>query len=62
MINLMRRRDRAEDEVHIALDGPSPEYDGWIQKLRRPQDYAIPICQGFISDDHDDEHLVYFKR
>ncbi|KAH7108600.1 hypothetical protein B0J13DRAFT_416045, partial [Dactylonectria estremocensis] len=23
---------------------------------------AVPIFQGFISDDHNDEHPVYYKR
>ena len=31
-------------------------------KLRQPSEYAVPIFQGFISDDHMDEHPVYFKR
>ncbi|KAH6952341.1 hypothetical protein BKA56DRAFT_504744, partial [Ilyonectria sp. MPI-CAGE-AT-0026] len=60
-ITLERRRDRDEDETHIALEGP-PECYGWIQKLREPPEYAVPIFQGFISDDHMDEHPVYFKR
>jgi hypothetical protein len=62
MINLVRRGARDEDENHIALDGPSPGYHDWIQKLRRPHEYAVPIFQGYISDDHMDEHPVYFKR
>ncbi|PVH90212.1 hypothetical protein DM02DRAFT_683692 [Periconia macrospinosa] len=61
MINLERRRGRDEDETHISLEGP-PECYGWIQKLRQPPEYAVPIFQGFISDDHMDEHPVYFKR
>jgi hypothetical protein len=61
MIDLERRRGRDEDETHIALEGP-PECYGWIQKLRNPSEYAVPISQGFISDDHMDEHPVYFKR
>jgi hypothetical protein len=61
MITLERRRDRGEDETHIALEGP-PECGGWIQKLRQPAEYAVPIFQGFISDEHMDEHPVYFKR
>ncbi|KAM4067778.1 PIF1-like helicase [Hirsutella rhossiliensis] len=36
--------------------------DDWIQKLRRPDQYAIPIFQGYISDDHEDDHPVYIKR
>ncbi|KAM4064305.1 ATP-dependent DNA helicase PIF1 [Hirsutella rhossiliensis] len=36
--------------------------DGWMQKLRRPDQYAVPIFQGYISDDHDDDHPVYIKR
>ncbi|XP_044720103.1 uncharacterized protein HRG_06692 [Hirsutella rhossiliensis] len=36
--------------------------DGWIQKLRRPDEYAIPIFQGYISDDVEDDHPVYVKR
>ncbi|KAM4063399.1 PIF1 protein [Hirsutella rhossiliensis] len=31
-------------------------------ELRRPHEYAVPIFQGFISDDHEDEHPVYIKR
>lgn len=61
MITLERRGHRDEDETHIALEGP-PECYGWIQKLRQPPEYAVPIFQGFISDDHMDEHPVYFKR
>lgn len=61
MVILERRRGRDEDETHIALEGP-PECYGWIQKLRQPPEYAVPIFQGFISDDHMDEHPVYFKR
>ncbi|KAM4067705.1 PIF1-like helicase [Hirsutella rhossiliensis] len=61
MITLERRRGRDEDETRIALEGP-PECYGWIQKLRQPPEYAVPIFQGFISDDHIDEHPVYFKR
>ncbi|KAH7202924.1 hypothetical protein BKA60DRAFT_580377 [Fusarium oxysporum] len=56
-----RRRGRDEDEVHIALQGP-PECHEWIQKLRQPAGYAVPVFQGFISDDHMDDHPVYFKR
>ncbi|XP_044721140.1 PIF1 protein [Hirsutella rhossiliensis] len=33
-----------------------------MQKLRRPDQYAVPIFQGYISDDHDDDHPVYIKR
>ncbi|KAJ6436295.1 High-osmolarity-induced transcription protein 1 [Purpureocillium lavendulum] len=62
MIHLVRRKDRAEDESHIALDESAAEYEGWIQRLRRPEEYAVPIFQGFISDDHEDEHPVYIKR
>ncbi|KAJ6436029.1 glycoside hydrolase [Purpureocillium lavendulum] len=58
MIHLVRRKDRAEDESHIALDESAAEYEGWIQRLRRPEEYAVPIFQGFISDDHEDEHPV----
>ncbi|XP_044714565.1 PIF1 protein [Hirsutella rhossiliensis] len=36
--------------------------DGWMQKLRRPDQYAVPIFQGYISDDHEDDHPVYVKR
>ncbi|KAJ3568908.1 hypothetical protein NPX13_g6264 [Xylaria arbuscula] len=61
MTILERRRGREEDETHIALEGPAECY-GWIQKLRQPPAYAVPIFQGFISDDHMDEHPVYFKR
>ncbi|RYP64165.1 hypothetical protein DL771_008901 [Monosporascus sp. 5C6A] len=61
MITLERRRGRDKDETRIALEGPS-ECNGWIQKLRQPSEYAVPIFQGFISDDHMDEHPVYFKR
>ncbi|KAG7408961.1 ATP-dependent DNA helicase PIF1 [Fusarium oxysporum f. sp. raphani] len=61
MITLERRRGRDEDEVRLALQGP-PECHEWIQKLRQPLEYAVPIFQGFISDDHMDEHPVYFKR
>ncbi|KAH7109374.1 hypothetical protein B0J13DRAFT_490134, partial [Dactylonectria estremocensis] len=62
MIQLVRYRNPDEDEAHISLDGPSPECHNWVQTVRRPPDYAIPIFQGFISDDHMDEHPVYFKR
>jgi hypothetical protein len=61
MITLERRRGQDEDETHIALERPAECY-GWIQKLRQPQEYTVPIFQGFISDDHMDEHPVYFKR
>ncbi|KAM4064303.1 PIF1-like helicase [Hirsutella rhossiliensis] len=43
--------------VHLDSD-----CDGWMQKLRRPDQYAVPIFQGYISDDHDDDHPVYIKR
>ncbi|KAM4064312.1 PIF1-like helicase [Hirsutella rhossiliensis] len=36
--------------------------DDWMQKLRRPDQYATPIFQGYISDDHEDDHPVYIKR
>ncbi|KAI8649770.1 ATP-dependent DNA helicase [Fusarium keratoplasticum] len=62
MINLVRRSDRDEDETHISLEGSSPECHGWLQELRRPHEYAVPIFQGYISNDHEDEHPVYFKR
>ncbi|RSL75840.1 hypothetical protein CEP52_017823, partial [Fusarium oligoseptatum] len=62
MVSLVRNRGRDEDENHISLEGPSPECYGWFQKLRRPHEYAVPIFQGFISDDHRDEHPVYFRR
>ena len=62
MVSLVRNRGRAEDENHISLERPSPECCDWFQKLRRPHEYAVPIFQGFISDDHRDEHPVYFRR
>ncbi|KAH8743149.1 hypothetical protein F5883DRAFT_477354, partial [Diaporthe sp. PMI_573] len=62
MVSLVRNRGRDEDENHISLEGPSPECYNWLQKLRRPHEYAVPIFQGFISDDHRDEHPVYFRR
>ncbi|KAJ6436571.1 hypothetical protein O9K51_10813 [Purpureocillium lavendulum] len=62
MIHLVCWKDRAEDESHIALDESAAEYEGWIQRLRRPGEYAVPIFQGFISDDYEDEHPVYIKR
>ncbi|KAJ3552042.1 hypothetical protein NPX13_g11212 [Xylaria arbuscula] len=62
IIDLVRRSHRDEDETHISLDGSSPECHGWLQKLRRPREYAVPIFQGYISNDHNDEHPVYFKR
>jgi hypothetical protein len=65
MVSLVRSRGRDEDENHISLaplDGPSVACHGWLQKLRRPHEYAVPIFQGFISDDHHDEHPVYFRR
>ncbi|XP_044715944.1 PIF1 protein [Hirsutella rhossiliensis] len=43
--------------VHLGSDR-----DGWMQKLRRPDQYAVPIFQGYISDDHEDDHPVYVKR
>ncbi|KJZ68027.1 hypothetical protein HIM_12582 [Hirsutella minnesotensis 3608] len=62
LVTLARNRGRGEDESHISLEGPSPGCREWFQKLRRPHEYAVPIFQGFISDDHRDEHLVYFRR
>jgi len=62
MIQLVRSRNGDEDEIHVSLEGPSPECHNWVQQLRRPPDYAVPIFQGFISDDHNDEHPVYYKR
>jgi hypothetical protein len=62
MIYLVRRSDQDEDETHISLEGSSPECHGWLQELRRPHEYAVPIFQGYISNDHEDEHPVYFKR
>ncbi|KJZ68102.1 hypothetical protein HIM_12507 [Hirsutella minnesotensis 3608] len=62
MIHLVRRKGCSEDESHIFLDGPDSECDGWMQKLRRPDQYAVPIFQGYISDDHEDDHPVYIKR
>jgi hypothetical protein len=62
MINLVRRRREGEDKSHICLEGLPPEYHDWTQKLREPPQYAVPIFQGFISDDHHDEHPVYIKR
>ncbi|KJZ68494.1 hypothetical protein HIM_12113 [Hirsutella minnesotensis 3608] len=62
MIHLVRRKGLSEDESHIFLDGPDSDCDGWMQKLRRPDQYAVPIFQGYISDDHEDDHPVYIKR
>ncbi|KJZ68118.1 hypothetical protein HIM_12488 [Hirsutella minnesotensis 3608] len=61
-VHLVRRKGRSEDESHIFLDGPASDCDGWVQKLRRPDQYAVPIFQGYISDDHEDDHPVYIKR
>ncbi|KAH7461132.1 hypothetical protein FOMA001_g19195 [Fusarium oxysporum f. sp. matthiolae] len=62
MIHLVPRKDRDDDEFHISLDRLSPDVRNWIQKLRRPHEYAVPIFQGFISDDHKDDDPDYFKR
>ncbi|KJZ69247.1 hypothetical protein HIM_11370 [Hirsutella minnesotensis 3608] len=62
MVHLVRRKGLGDDASHIFLDGPDSDCDGWIQKLRRPDQYAVPIFQGYISDDHEDDHPVYIKR
>ena len=62
MINLVRLGKQGEDKTHIAFEKPSQECCSWIPKLRQPHEYAVPIFQGFISDDHKDEHPIYFKR
>ncbi|KJZ69898.1 hypothetical protein HIM_10709 [Hirsutella minnesotensis 3608] len=62
MVHLVRRKGLGEDESHIFLDGPDSDCGGWMQKLRQPDQYAVPIFQGYISDDHEDDHPVYIKR
>ncbi|XP_044714692.1 PIF1-like helicase domain-containing protein [Hirsutella rhossiliensis] len=44
------------------MPGGDSDCEGWMQKLRRPDQYAVPIFQGYISDDHEDDHPVYIKR
>src|SRR6516162_3188252 len=62
MINLVCLGKQGEDKTYIAFEKPSQECCGWIQKLRQPHEYAVPIFQGFISNDHKDEYPIYFKR
>ncbi|KAJ3572625.1 hypothetical protein NPX13_g4988 [Xylaria arbuscula] len=63
MVTSVRRKDHGhnDDEFHISFQGLS-EGQGWTQRLRQPHEYAVPIFQGFISNDHNDEHPAYFKR
>ncbi|XP_044714563.1 PIF1-like helicase domain-containing protein [Hirsutella rhossiliensis] len=58
---LMRTANRIFSERQLSAVEDS-DCDDWIQKLRRPDQYAIPIFQGYISDDHEDDHPVYIKR
>ncbi|KAI0970194.1 hypothetical protein F4678DRAFT_480430 [Xylaria arbuscula] len=64
MVSPVRRKDHGDDddEFHISFKGLSAEGQGWAQRLRQPHEYAVPIFQGFISNDHNDEHPGYFKR
>ncbi|KAI1746435.1 hypothetical protein F4782DRAFT_544258 [Xylaria castorea] len=52
--------DQADGEFQISLSGLS-ECQNWARKLRRPHEYVVPIFQGSISNDHQDEHSEYFK-
>ncbi|KAM4063884.1 hypothetical protein HRG_006978 [Hirsutella rhossiliensis] len=58
---LMRTANRIFSERQLSAVEDS-DCDGWMQKLRRPDQYAVPIFQGYISDDHEDDHPVYIKR
>lgn len=62
MVQLVRWNGKEEDKCHIALDGPPSICDGWAQKPRQADQYAIPIFQGYISDDLGEDHPVYVKR
>ncbi len=61
MITLVYRNDRSENETYISFEGPSLEFYSWIQKIRQPPDYTVPIFQRFINDDYIDEYPIYFK-
>ncbi|KAM4066749.1 PIF1-like helicase [Hirsutella rhossiliensis] len=43
---------------HVLRDLCLYDYMSMIHLLRRPDQYAVPIFQGYISDDHDDDHPV----
>ncbi|XP_044714443.1 ATP-dependent DNA helicase PIF1 [Hirsutella rhossiliensis] len=58
---LMRTANRIFSERQLSAVEDS-DCEGWMQKLRRPDQYAVPIFQGYISDDHEDDHPVYIKR
>jgi len=62
MIRLVPRKDQDDDEFLLSLDRLSPDVSNWMQKLRRPHEYAVPIFQGYISDDHKDDDPDYPKR
>ncbi|XP_044714515.1 PIF1 protein [Hirsutella rhossiliensis] len=47
---------------HVLQDLCLYDYMSMVHLLRRPDQYAVPIFQGYISDDHEDDHPVYVKR
>ncbi|KAM4062555.1 PIF1 protein [Hirsutella rhossiliensis] len=47
---------------HVLQDLCLYDYMSMIHLLRRPDQYAVPIFQGYISDDYEDDHPVYIKR
>ncbi|XP_044718874.1 ATP-dependent DNA helicase PIF1 [Hirsutella rhossiliensis] len=57
-----QRQSSEARRANPIMPGGDSDCEGWMQKLRRPDQYAVPIFQGYISDDHEDDHPVYIKR
>ena len=46
----------------VPFDNGSELCEGWTQQLRDPAQTAVVVFQGELKDNHDETHVLYFKR
>jgi hypothetical protein len=61
-VKLERRPAILDKPYLIPFDELADFTNEWIQHLRNPSQIAVPSLQGYLGDDHNEEHEIYFKR
>jgi len=61
-VKLERRQIEQDNSALIPFDETADFSSEWVQHLRKCGEIAIVSLQGHLTDDHNEEHDLYFKR
>jgi hypothetical protein len=61
-VKLERQQIAQDNPALIPFDETADFSNEWVQHLRKPREIAVVSLQGHLTDDHNEEHDLYFKR